>query len=60
MLRAGIRPKPKINSGETGMRNSTPIQMTPAGNSARPAQAPALAKPFMSQMKMFPANTGFE
>ena len=60
MPKAGIGPKPKMNSGDSGINSVTPMQITIDGNSMLPVPRTTLASPFMSHTRMLPANTTFE
>jgi hypothetical protein len=57
---AGIAPKPKISSGESGISRTTPIQVASEGTSMLPVPRMALANAFISHTKPLPANTTFE
>ncbi len=57
---AGIGPKPKMNSGDSGISRATPMQMTIDGKSILPVPRMTLASAFMSHTRMLPAKTTFE
>ena len=58
--RAGMGPRPKMNSGDSGTRSVTPMQITSEGNSMLPVPRMTLASPFISHTRILPAKTTFE
>ncbi len=57
---AGKGPSPKMSSGESGTRRTTPTQTTVDGNSMLPVPRMTLASAFISHSRILPAKTTFE
>ena len=57
---AGIGPKPKISTGDSGTSNTTPTQIASDGTSMLPVPRSTLASAFISQTSTAPAKTTFE
>ena len=53
-------PKPKMNKGDSGISSATPTQMTSEGKRISPLPRMTLAKPFITQRIVLPANTTSE
>ena len=60
MPRAGIGPRPKISTGESGTSSTTPRQIAIEGTSMLPVPRMTLASAFISQISTLPAKTTLE
>ncbi len=52
----GTMPKPKINSGDTGISTTAPTQATTAGSHMLPVPRMTLASELNNQIRIAPAN----
>ena len=60
MPSAGNGPQPKMSTGDSGTRTTTPAQVTAAGNAMLPVPRRTAASELKSQTSTAPAKTQFE